>query len=230
MSTPAGSTSTRRKISCWPAGCCGTNTAGRCPARWSSFCACRAWAGKRRICCWAIFMGRPARSSATRTASASATCWALPAARTRQRSSSSCARFCRRRNPPISATGSSCTAGPSARQESPRATAAASPHTAKALRGNEHACPFYVKSLKFNRSWSGRGSAPPAGCTESSEIFGEFVCICAFRCRGGRLCPPAGRTAFYGNLRRIRTASQILNAWLIYSSHSKAATCKSDVP
>ena len=33
---------------------------------------------------------------------------------------------------------------PSARQESPRATAAASPHTAKALRGNEHACPFYV--------------------------------------------------------------------------------------
>ena len=23
----------------------------------------------------------------------------------------------------------------------------------KALRGNEHACPFYVKSLKFNRSW-----------------------------------------------------------------------------
>ena len=108
---------------------------------------------KRRICCWAIFMGRPARSSATRTASVSATCWASPAARTRQRSSSSCARFCRRRNPPISATGSSCTAGPSARQESPRATAAASPHTAKALRGNEHACPFYVKSLKFNRSW-----------------------------------------------------------------------------
>ena len=98
-------------------------------------------------------MGRPARSSATRTASVSATCWASPAARTRQRSSSSCARFCRRRNPPISATGSSCTAEPSARQESPRATAAASPHTAKALRGNEHACPFYVKSLKFNRSW-----------------------------------------------------------------------------
>lgn len=27
------------------------------------------------------------------------------------------------------------------------------PRTAKALRGNEHACPFYVKSLKFNRSW-----------------------------------------------------------------------------
>ena len=48
--------------------------------------------------------------------------------------------------------------------------------------------------------------------------------------RGGRLCPPAGRTAFYGNLRRIRTALQILNARLIYSSHSKAATCKSDVP
>ena len=43
-----------------------------------------------------------------------------------------------------------------------------------------------------------------AGCTESSEIFGEFVCICAFRCRGGRLCPPADRTGFYGNLRRIR--------------------------
>ena len=46
-----------------------------------------------------------------------------------------------------------CTAGPSARQESPRATAAVWPRTAKALRGNEHACPFYVKSLKFNRSW-----------------------------------------------------------------------------
>lgn len=52
--------------------------------------------------------------------------------------------ICRRRNPPISATGSSCTAEPSARQESPRATAAAWPRTAKALRGNEHACPFYV--------------------------------------------------------------------------------------
>ena len=23
------------KISCWPAGCCGTNTVGRCPARWT---------------------------------------------------------------------------------------------------------------------------------------------------------------------------------------------------
>ena len=52
----------------------------------------------------------------------------------------------------------------------------------------------------------------------------------SYPCRGGRLCPPTERTAFYGNLRRIRTASQILNARLIYSSHSKAATCKSDVP
>ena len=44
----------------------------------------------------------------------------------------------------------------------------------------------------------GRGGAllRPAECTESSEILGKFVCICAFRCRGGRLCPPAGRSIF----------------------------------
>ena len=48
--------------------------------------------------------------------------------------------------------------------------------------------------------------------------------------RGGRLCPPAGRTAFYGNLRRIRTASQILNARIIYRSHANAAALKPGVP
>ena len=37
---------------------------------------------------------------------------------------------------------------------------------------------------------------------------------------------PAGCTAFYGNLRRIRTASQILNARLIYRSDSNATTYK----
>lgn len=73
----------------------------------------------------------------------------LASGRIRQRSSSSCARFCRRRNPPISATGSSCTAGPSARQESPRATAAAWPHTAGALRGNEHGLPVLRKIVEI---------------------------------------------------------------------------------
>ena len=36
-----------------------------------------------------------------------------------------------------------------------RSAGAADPRarTAEAFRGNEHACPFYVKSLKFNRSW-----------------------------------------------------------------------------
>ena len=48
--------------------------------------------------------------------------------------------------------------------------------------------------------------------------------------RGGRLCPPGRLHRFFENLRRIRTSLQILSANLIYSSHSKAAACKSVVP
>ena len=48
----------------------------------------------------------------------------------------------------------------------------------------------------------------PAGCIAFTEILGEFVYVKAllspYLRSGGRLCPPAGRTAFYGNLRRIR--------------------------
>ena len=40
----------------------------------------------------------------------------------------------------------------------------------------------------------------PKGPTESSAP----TTILALSCRGGRLCPPADRTGFYGNLRRIR--------------------------
>ena len=98
--------------------------------------ACRMlrdeYGGRQRICCWATFTSAPAPSSATRTASASAICWVWPAARNRRRSSSSCARSCRRRNRPTSATGSCCTAAPSAPRASPPATAAASRPTAGA--------------------------------------------------------------------------------------------------
>ena len=60
----------------------------------------------------------------------------------------------------------------------------------------------------------------PAGCTGFTEILGEFVTshwadrvvgpyvkalLSPYLRSGGRLCPPAGRTAFYGNLRRIRS-------------------------
>ena len=40
----------------------------------------------------------------------------------------------------------------------------------------------------------------PKGPTESSAPTTTL----ALSCRGGRLCPPADRTGFYGNLRRIR--------------------------
>ena len=40
----------------------------------------------------------------------------------------------------------------------------------------------------------------PNGPTESSAPTTTL----ALSCRGGRLCPPADRTGFYGNLRRIR--------------------------
>ena len=104
----------------------------------------------------------------------------------------------------------------------------------------------------------------PAGCTGFTEIFGEFVTshwadrvvgpygeisMHSYPCRGGRLCPPAGRTAFYGNLRRIRnfpagrlwvsaptglrrirTASQTSNARRFYRRYSNAAARKSGVP
>lgn len=97
--------------------------------------------------------GTPARSSATRTASASATCWASPAARTGKGRAAAAARFCRPEESSdfchrLVLHGRAVCAA-----RKPRATAAAWPHTAGALRGNEHACPFYVKSLKFNRSW-----------------------------------------------------------------------------
>ena len=85
----------------------------------------------------------------------------------------------------------------------------------------------------------------PAGCTAFTEILGEFVTshwadrvvgpygeisMHSYPCRGGRLCPPAGRTAFYGNLRRIRTASQTSNARRFYRRYSNAAARKSGVP
>ena len=85
----------------------------------------------------------------------------------------------------------------------------------------------------------------PAECTGFTEIFGEFVTshwadrvvgpygeasMHSYPCRGGRLCPPTERTAFYGNLRRIRTASQILNAKLIYRRYSNAAAYKFGAP
>ena len=58
------------------------------------------------------------------TASASPTVWVLPWAKNRRRWKSNCGRFCPRRNPLISATGSSCTAEPSAPPASPTAPAA----------------------------------------------------------------------------------------------------------
>ena len=85
----------------------------------------------------------------------------------------------------------------------------------------------------------------PAGFTVYTEIVGEFAAaqwadrvvgpygedsMHSYPCRGGRLCPPTERTAFYGNLRRIRTASQILNAKLIYRRYSNAAAYKFGVP
>ena len=58
-----------------------------------------------------------------------------------------------------------------------------------------------------------------ADCTFFTEIFGKFVTFIGptessaptahigalSPCRGGRLCPPAGCSCFYGNLRRMRT-------------------------
>lgn len=139
MSVPAGFTSTRRATSFWHASCCAKNMAARFPARWKRSFLFPVLAEKLRIYCWVIFTKLPARSSATRTASASQTFWGSPRARTRQRSKRSCARFCRRRNRLISATGWCCTEEPSASPAARSAAAAASRPTAEAFQGSERA-------------------------------------------------------------------------------------------
>lgn len=110
---------------------------GKVPGTMKRSCLFPVLAEKLRICCWVIFTKLPARSFATRTASASQTFWGSPRARTRQRSKRSCARFCRRRSRLISATGWCCTEEPSALPAARSAAAAASRPTAEAFRDSE---------------------------------------------------------------------------------------------
>ena len=79
----------------------------------------------------------PARSCATRTASASAESSVCPKAKSRKRWSASFVPSSRRRNRPTSATASSSTAGRSARQESRSARSARCGCSARAFAANK---------------------------------------------------------------------------------------------
>lgn len=81
--------------------------------------------------------GKSRPSCATRTASASQTASGWPAARSRRRSSGSCAPSSRRRKAPISATGSSCSAARCARRAVRTATGASCGRIAESSAGNE---------------------------------------------------------------------------------------------